>query len=89
MIGDLPAPVDSEDGDVARIDHVALFRIETEREDRRMLDEPDLVGCLGRTRIGEALHLVPNGLERLLAEVAKTHGAHSTIIISSLAVSSR
>ena len=54
-----------------------------------MLDEPDLVGRVGGAGIGKALHLVPDGLERQLAEIAKDHCAHSTIKISSLAVSSR
>src|SRR5690606_609064 len=103
VIRHLPAPVDLHDRDIAGREHVRAVRVQSEREDRRMLDEPDLVGGLGGAPLRECPHLVPDRLERPATEVADddlgrgsgvsgrtaSRGAHSTISISALDDSSR
>ena len=62
VIGDLPAAVDLDHGDVAGGEHVARVCIHAEREHRRMLEQPDLVGRIRIARVGDALHFAPGGL---------------------------
>jgi hypothetical protein len=49
--GDLPAAVGAHDRDVARGEHVFGPAGEPEREDRRMLEKPDLVGSPRAARL--------------------------------------
>ena len=44
VVGDLPAAIDVDDGDVARRQHVLALRVHAHREHGRMLEQPDLVG---------------------------------------------
>ena len=44
VVGHLPAAVDLHDGDVAGAEQVLGLRVHAEREHRRVLEEPDLVG---------------------------------------------
>ena len=79
------------DRDVARREQVLAIRTHPEREDRRMLDEPDLVRRVRVARGREGLHLGPNlgqGPEAELAELGSRRvGGHSTIRICGAATS--
>ena len=59
-------------------EHVLAPSGEAEREDRRMLDQPELVVGVGRARRVEGLHRAPRGLVRDEPEAPRDH--HSTII---------
>jgi hypothetical protein len=97
VVGDLAAAVDLYDRYVAGCQQVLATGIQTQREYRAVLCEPDLVGRFGSARIGEALHGPPKRLIVLQPEF--TDGdrrgqlvcriAHKAIMTSSCAVASR
>ena len=62
VVGDLPATIDLERGNAVVAQQVLAPTGETERVDRRMLGQPDLVRRVVRARRGERLHRAPRGL---------------------------
>src|SRR5581483_5036873 len=71
VIGNLAATIDLHDRNVARSQYMITTRVHAQREDRRVLEEPDLIGSIRAALIGEALHGTPGRLVIDEAEVAK------------------
>ena len=62
VIGDLAAAIGGDDRNCAGRDDVLAPAGKPEREDRRMLNQPELVSGDGRAREVEGLHRAPGGL---------------------------
>ena len=63
MIGDLPATVCFDDGDIERIKQQVLrFTCNTLCENGRVLDDPEFVFGFFAAGIGESAHVGPRGL---------------------------
>src|SRR4029079_13325221 len=71
VIRHLPAAIYVHDRDIARREHVLRARIHAEREHRRVLEKPELVGRLRTARLDLGLHRAPRGLVRRKAEPAQ------------------
>src|SRR5258706_12027038 len=71
MKSDLPAAIGANNGDVARGEHVLVPAGEPKREDRRMLEKPDLVASPRAARLRKRLHRPPGRLVRDAAEAAE------------------
>ena len=91
VIRHLAAAIDLHDRNIAGREHVAAVRAHSEREDGRMLDEPNLVARRRAALDRKALHLAPHVWERPETEIANERCVHglrqSTIRISSFATS--
>jgi hypothetical protein len=79
VIGHLAAAVGAHHRDAARGEHVLGAARKPEREHRRMLEEPQLVGRVRRARRGEGLHRTPRRLVGDAPEAARDHSTMMTM----------
>jgi len=90
MISHLPAAIDLYDRDIARQQQMFGFAGLALGEHWRVLDQPDFVGGIAATFVGEALHGMPDRLISHLAKFAKAQRArhHNTMCTKPVARSS-
>src|ERR1019366_3178623 len=62
VIGDLATAIDLQHGNVAGREQVGAACVHAEREDRRVLEKPDLIRAFAVTLVGEFLHRTISGL---------------------------
>src|SRR4051794_4038161 len=79
MIGNLSAPVDFQHGNAVRPQQMRGAAGESQRVDRRMLGQPDLVAGRGVARLGELLHRAPRRLVPGRAEATDRDVVQRTI----------